>query len=77
MGAVPEEELGIRAPLTTRRARSQETRANGQAENFTANLGPGQTVRHVKEGRNAAIEPEGTEAESLLIKNPRTTGAKT
>ena len=69
MGAASEKKLGIRAPLTTRRTRSQRTGAEGQAQNFTPRLGPGPTVRHVKEGRNAASKQNNQHAEPLLVKN--------
>ena len=66
-GAAPVKALAVRAPLGTRRARSQERGARGQAPNFTHALGPVPAVRRVKGQRSAAGEDQHRSRESLRI----------
>ena len=69
MQAVPVKTLAIRACLATRRVKSQERGAWGQAPNFTHGLGRVPAVRCVKSQRNAATESADRRAKSLRIEN--------
>ena len=61
------ETLAVRARLSTRRVRSQERGARGQAPNFTHGLGPDPAVRRVKSQRNAAKDQKNDHEEPLRV----------